>query len=469
MNTIYQLIERILPGKSPQIECRFCASENGSDVYAIDYEDGKLILSGNNRLSIAAALGYYIKHDLHADLSWCGENLAVPEQLPQPAPYRHCINQQYRVYMNYCTLNYSASWWDFDRWEKEIDFMALSGINMPLCVVGLEGVWYHTLINRGFSEEEALAHISGPAFLAWQWMGNIEGFAGPIPKSWIEKRIALGKRIIERMVSLDMKPIQQGFAGNVPRLFIDKYPDAGIRLKEKWAGIEPVAQLDPTDPLFTEFGLEFMEQQKKLFGSYGFYAADPFHESKPPVEGEEYLERVGKQIAEMFYRFDPDYTWVMQSWSMRKEIVCSIPKDKLLILNLAGGRYKEFNNFFGYNCVLGNLHNFGGRNRLHGDLRELAENRYYLWKKDIPNLVGTGLFMEGINQNPVYYSLAFDMLTESEPIDLEQWLDHYIFRRYGQNSDSAKQAWRILFDTVYARGTNGVEKSSAICLEPAGS
>lgn len=36
------------------------------------------------------------------------------------------------------------------------------------------------------------------------------------------------------------------------------------------------AQLDPTDPLFHEMGLAFLEEQDKLFGSYGVYAADPF-------------------------------------------------------------------------------------------------------------------------------------------------------------------------------------------------
>ena len=50
---------------------------------------------------------------------------------------------------NYCTFNYSASWWNWERWEQEIDFMALNGINMPLSIVGLEGVWYDPSIYSG--------------------------------------------------------------------------------------------------------------------------------------------------------------------------------------------------------------------------------------------------------------------------------------------------------------------------------
>jgi hypothetical protein len=32
-------------------------------------------------------------------------------------------------------------WWDWRRWEKEIDWMALQGINLPLAFTGQEAVW----------------------------------------------------------------------------------------------------------------------------------------------------------------------------------------------------------------------------------------------------------------------------------------------------------------------------------------
>lgn len=45
--------------------------------------------------------------------------------------------------------------------------------------------------------------------------------------------------------------------------------------------------------LFTELGKTFLEEEQKLYGTYGLYAADPFHESKPPVDTPEYLNAVG--------------------------------------------------------------------------------------------------------------------------------------------------------------------------------
>ena len=42
----------------------------------------------------------------------------------------------YRYYMNVCTFGYSYVWWGWERWEREIDWMAMNAINIPLAFVG---------------------------------------------------------------------------------------------------------------------------------------------------------------------------------------------------------------------------------------------------------------------------------------------------------------------------------------------
>jgi alpha-N-acetylglucosaminidase len=66
-----------------------------------------------------------------------------------------------------CTESYSFVWWDWARWEKEIDWMALHGINMPLAFTGQEEIWRRVYLKLGLSQEDILNYISGPAFLAW--------------------------------------------------------------------------------------------------------------------------------------------------------------------------------------------------------------------------------------------------------------------------------------------------------------
>ena len=103
-------------------------------------------------------------------------------------------------------------------------------------------------------------------------MQNLQSYGGPLPKSWIDKHIVLGKQIIERELELGMKPIQQGFSGYVPRELKEKYPEAKIQLQPSWCGFTGAAQLDPTDPLFAIIGRDFLEEEKKLFGAHGVYA-----------------------------------------------------------------------------------------------------------------------------------------------------------------------------------------------------
>lgn len=464
----YDLIERVTPGYGEWYQLELIPpAESGEDVYEIDAHDGKVILRGNNTIALATAFNQYLKYYCQAHVSWFGNQLDLPDSLPLPEKsVRNTINGKYRVYMNYCTLSYSAAWWDWERWEKELDYMAMNSINTPLSTVGLEAVWYNTLLKFNFTDEEARRFLAGPGHSAWQWMQNLQNYGGPLPKSWIEKHIELGKKIISRQLELGMTPIQQGFSGYVPREMKDKYPEAQIRLQPSWCGFEGVAQLDPTDSLFVKFGRTFLEEEKQLFGTYGLYAADPFHESRPPVDTPDYLHAVGENIHRLFESFDPDSKWIMQAWSLRESIVKAVPQDKLVILDLNGNRHKV-DGFWGYPFVIGNLHNFGGRINLHGDMRLLASNQYMVAKQNFPNVCGSGLFMEAIEQNPVYYDLAFEMPLHRDSINIEEWLSLYAERRYGCKSDLAEQAWKYLLEGPYREGTNGTERSSIIAARPA--
>ena len=468
LNAAQALIERRIPGYSDQFILKKIDKKDGKDVFKVDQKNNQIRLRGNSGIMIATALNHYLKNTCNAHLSWCGDQLSLPEKLPLPEKkYKQVIQQKYRAHFNYCTFSYSAPWWDWERWQREIDFLAMNGVNLALSVVGTEKVWYNTLLKNGFSDQEARSFLVGPAYFAWQWMTNIQSHGGPLPKSWLDKRAKLGKKIMDRMVKLGMQPIQQGFSGYVPRKMQEKFPEAKMNKEDSWVGFEGTMQLDPMDPLFLKLGHDFLQEQKKLFGAHGYYACDPFHEGHPPKDSKQYLNNIGKKISSLYNDFDASYTWVMQAWSIRENIVKAVDKDKLLILDLDGSNHKKTDYFWGYDFITGNIHNFGGRTSLHGDLSSLAENQYMKISKNHDNVVGTGLFMEGIRQNPIYYDLAFEVNISDKEIDLDSWLDQYALRRYGNRSKSAEKAVHLLHETAYQRGTNGVEKSSMISARPA--
>ena len=61
--------------------------------------------------------------------------------------------------------------------------------------------------------------FTGPAFLPWNRMGNINAHAGPLPQSWIDGQKDLQKKILIRERELGMSPIIPAFSGFVPPAF----------------------------------------------------------------------------------------------------------------------------------------------------------------------------------------------------------------------------------------------------------
>ncbi|BDS05474.1 alpha-N-acetylglucosaminidase [Oceaniferula spumae] len=464
------IIERMVPGHADRFVVDTSAPKvDGKDNFTIsDTADGKIHLRGNNGVSVASAFNWYLKNRANCHVSWCDDQLNLPATLPKVGePVTVSTPLKYRVYLNYCTLSYTAAWWDWERWQREIDFMAMNGVNMPLSVVGLEAAWYETMLKLGFTDEQARAALSGPSFAAWQWMCNLEGHGGPLPKSWIDKSAVLGKKITESQRALGMTPIQQGFSGVVPRLTQQKFPDAKITQGHSWCGFEGVAQLDPLDPLFLKIGSTLLAEQQRLFGTSHLYGCDPFHEGRPPSSKPEYLKKVGEAVHKLITSHDPKGRIVMQSWSIREAIATAIPKEHMLILDLKGTKHPKTDNFWGFEFVTGRLHNFGNRIKLHGDLTRFSKAPFATMADTIPNCVGGGLFMEGIMHNPVYFEIAFDNFWATESMPIEAWLNDYARRRYGADSESARKAWAALLAGPYKPGTDGQETSSMVCARPA--
>ncbi len=459
------LIRRNTPDIADAFELREIEPCDGKNVYEVFCEGGKIVICGDCKISMATGYYAYLKKYCGVNYSHCGNTeLNVSEAPLFEGRLRKVIPQKRRAYLNYCTFGYSAAYWDWSKWEKEIDFMAMNGINMPLSIVGSEAVWYYTMRDFTYSEKGALSYLSGPSFWPWQLMTNLDSYFSLTDVKYIESRAKLGKQIIDREVELGMTPIQQGFSGTVPKTISKLFSKARITMAKSWCNFPVTYQLDPTDPVFRKFGTALLEKQKQLFGAYHYYACDPFHENEPVNKSKDYLFKVGRAIDDMYSSFDPDSVWVMQSWSLRDKIIKAVPAGRLLVLDIDGTGHSKHEEFFGHDFVLGKIHNFGDRNSLNGNIKELADNAYA--SLNAQNCVGTGLFPEGIFQNPLYYDLAFQMLTEEGKIDLDEWLEDYAYRRYGSRDEHLANAARALYKSCYGENCGGRETGSVICQRP---
>ena len=81
-------------------------------------------------------------------------------------------------------------------------------------------------------------------------------------------------------------------------------------------------------------------------------------------------------------------------------------------------------------------------------------------------MVGMGIAPEGTNNNPVRFDLFFEMMWEENDVDLDEWIKHYVERRYGNSSENVQKAWEILLETVYRPATHADPPESIINVRP---
>ena len=229
---------------------------------------------------------------------------------------------KYHYYLNVVTHGYTTPYWNWERWKKEIDWMAMHGINMPLLSGAHEAILFRVFKKAGFSEKDIDAYFTGPAHFPWNKMGNITGWDGDFPDTFFEKQVQLNHQILERMRELDMHVIIPAFAGFIPSGVQDLFPDENIR-ELSWGGFEKQYSakiLEPGSDLFIKIGKMYISEYEKEFGKQAFYLADSFNEMDVPLSEDSTialneLATYGESVYKSIQEANPDATWVMQGWT----------------------------------------------------------------------------------------------------------------------------------------------------------
>ena len=183
VSAVSGLVTRILgPSELEKFNFVVIPADTLGDVYELDYASAtnQVVIRGNNGVSLSTGLNNYLKYTLNVSISWGRNNSGVlaimPPTLPPPAtPGRTVFPMQWRYSFNVCTFGYSLVWYSWEQWQYMIDWMALQGINLPLSFVGQEAVLAQVFSSLGLTDAEIWAYLSGPAFLPWNRMGNMQG------------------------------------------------------------------------------------------------------------------------------------------------------------------------------------------------------------------------------------------------------------------------------------------------------
>lgn len=472
------LLERIDKGASRKFVIERLKGEK--DFFELDQKGNKVVVRGNNYVSIATGINWYLKYYAGINLSWNGMQADLPEVLPPVLKKeRHETDLKLRYDFNYCTFSYSMAFWDWKRWEQEIDWMALHGINLPLAMVGTDVVWKNVLEELGYTREEINAFIAAPGFQAWWLMNNLEGWGGPNPDSWYERQEELQKRILKRMREYGIEPVLPGYSGMVPHNAKDRL---GLNVADpgRWNGYPRPAFLQPTDPQFERIAALYYREMTRLYGKVSYYSMDPFHEGGN-TSGVD-LEAAGKAIWKAMKQANPRAAWVVQAWGAnpRPQMIRNLPAGDMVVLDLfsesrpqwgdpASSWYRK-EGFGQHDWLFCMLLNYGGNVGLHGKMAHLIEEFYKAKDSSFgKTLKGVGMTMEGIENNPVMYELLCELPWREQRFSKDEWLEGYLKARYGKSDSQVSQAWMLLSNTIYncpAASTQQGTHESILCARP---
>ena len=461
---MHEMAERLFGERSNAFHFETISSDNGKDVFEIESENQKLIVRGNNGVSMARGLNWYLKYYCHQNVAWDNTRVQLQEKLPEVSPkLRMSSWARDRYFLNYCAFGYSMAWWDWEQWEMLIDWMALNGINLPLSVTGQEAVWQSVCQQMGMNQAEINGFFSGATYLPFCWMGCLDSYGGPLPQGWIESHEKLQVKILNRERQLGMRPVLQGFTGHVPEAIIKKYPNAKSQTIN-WGEWE-THLLDPNDQLFKKMAALYLQVQNKLYGTDHIYAADAFIEMIPPSGELDYLADLSKAIYDGMAQVDSQAVWLLQGWPFMyrakfwsqdriQAFLNAIDDDKMILLDLWCENtpvWSKTQSFYGKPWIWCNIQNFGNKTFMGGNLdlicRDLQEAKNSPDKK---KMSGAGFVNEGLGYNPIIFEFLFE-LTWSDQIDLDRWVQGYANYRYGQRNTEAQMAWKIIKNTVYKK------------------
>lgn len=462
---VCDLLDRI-GGKGTSRRISTVLDENlvrdGQECFVISARKGKPWVAANTMSALTTGVNWYLNHYAHVNISWNQLRMDLRGvEMPIPSGEEwHTTDARYRYYLNYCTFGYSMSTWTWERWQQEIDWMALHGINMPLQIVGLERVWRDFLMkDYGYSEEDAENFVPGPAYTAWWGMNNLEGWGGDGADmalgvhndAWYDRQATLARRIGDRERELGMQPVLPGFSGMVPSNFQEKTGKQTERAN-LWCQFQRPAILDPTTEEFAVAARRYYNRLHQVMGASLYYSMDPFHEGGTISSGR-YSQGYQAVYDAMNECCGPQSSWVIQQWQWAPYQATSlkaVPDGRLVVLDLFADGRPEFDTYQGYvpqHAVYCTIPNFGGRTGFMGRLPRMAHN-YFVYHDKYPTVRGVGAAPEAIESVPVVYDLLYELpWMQGEP-DVQAWIRQYALARYGQHCQDAVDAWLTILRTA---------------------
>lgn len=453
-------LQRLVPSLAQQFNLALLDRGDGCEHVRISGSAGHIEVAATSNVAALFGVNWYLKYEAHLQISTNGDQLAFSGQLPAPAtPIEKTTCYPLRYALNENTDGYSTPYWGWDRWQREVDVLAASGVNAILVERGMDAVLDATFRDFGYSDAEIRRWITQPAHQNWELMGNLCCFDEPISRQLLDRRVRSARRIVGRLHQLGITPVFPGFYGLVPVDFAQRHPGAHVVQQGSWNGFRRPGWLDPRDPLFASVAASFYRHQREIFGDSTIYDMELFQEGGTP--GSVPVAPASHAVQQALLRAHPDALWLTLAWQSNPspQLLSAVDRNHMLIVDLDQGRTPRDDrerDFMGAGYLFGGLWDFGGRTTLGANLYDYAVRLPEMGRRPGSRMEGTALFSEGLDNNPAAFDLFTEMAWRDKPVDRIAWSGEYARRRYGLDDPHARRAWKILMQTAYGSRADGV-------------
>ncbi|MGW0122036.1 alpha-N-acetylglucosaminidase [Streptomyces sp. NPDC003327] len=444
-----------------------------ADSFTVSGPAGAIRVRGTSPATLLTGVGWYLERVAGVDIGWPGDSLGrLPATLPAvPGTLTRSATVPHRYALNDTDEGYSGAYRDFATYRREIDLMALHGVNEVFVPTGAEYSSYRALQEFDYDAAELRGWIPGPAHQAWWLLQNMSGFAGPVSARLVEARAELGARIADHLRSLGMTPVLPGFFGTVPPGFAARNEGAVTVPQGRWVGFDRPDWLDPTGPVFDRLAAAYYRHQRERFGDTDMFKMDMLHEGGQA--GSVNVAAAAGAVQRALDTARPGATWVMLGWQKNPTaaLLSGVDRARVLIVDGLSDRYDGLDReaqWGGAPYAFGAIPNFGGHTTL-GANTAVWVSRFHAWRSEPGSaLRGIAYLPEGTGGNPAAFDLFTELAWEPGPIDQESWFAGYAARRYGGADPHAAAAWEQLRRGPYSTpsGTWSEPQDGLIAARP---
>jgi alpha-N-acetylglucosaminidase len=256
------LIQRQFGTKLENVDVEIRQDQLTFDWAEFKTQNGIALIQSNSIPAAARAIHDLMLHHQAGMLSPYRSRIELPTYWPDMEIQTIKNSTQLRIAGCHDYYKNSTFRWNWDDWEKQIDFMTLQGSNTLILSDGLEFIWAEVWKKYGVKNSffNGTDPINQPLGIHHDLLTD-KAFA-----SYIKLRYDIHKKIVKRCRELGIQVIIPLFTGWIPQELVHRKPEIDAFPAQFTDRPENAYFLHPVDPLYSDIQNTYLQIYTKMVG-----------------------------------------------------------------------------------------------------------------------------------------------------------------------------------------------------------